>query len=61
MQLVHLKYYQLNHLTEKNDWVLYSENPQELPTKKTIRRTIFESFYFLNKEQIPIEKRKHNK
>ena len=61
MQLVHPKYCQLNHPTEKNDWVLLSENPQELLTKKTTGKPIFESFDFLNKERIPTKKRKHNK
>ena len=46
MQLVHLRYYQLNQATEKNDWVLLSENPQESQTKKTIRKQIFESSHF---------------
>ena len=35
MQLVHLGYYQLNHPTEKNDWVLLSEKAQELLIKKS--------------------------
>ena len=39
MQLVPPKYYQLNHPTEKNDWVLLSEKAQEqsIVTDKPLR------------------------
>ena len=46
MQLVHLKYYQLNRLTEKSDEVLCGVEPQELLTKKAIHKPIFEGFGF---------------
>jgi len=61
MQLVHPKYCQLDHSTEKNDWVLCSVKPQESPTKGTTRKLIFERFDFLDKERIPKKKRMHNK
>jgi hypothetical protein len=44
-----------------NDWVLLIETVQEVRTKKTRHKPIFESFQFLNKEKIPVKKRKYNK
>ena len=44
MQLLHLKYYQLSHLTEKNGWVLLIEIAQEIQIKETNQQLIFESF-----------------
>ena len=41
MQLLHPKYYRLNPLAEKNDWVLLSEEIQELLTKKIVHKLIF--------------------
>ena len=41
MQPLHPKYYQLNPLAEKNDWVLLSEEIQELLTKKIVHKLIF--------------------
>ena len=61
MQLIHPKYFLLNHLAEKNDWVLLNENPQELLTKIANHKILFESFPSLSKETIPTKKYKHNK
>ena len=61
MQLLHLKYYLLNHPTGKNDWVLCYEEVQELLTKKTNHKILFESFPSSSKEKTPTKKCKHNK